>query len=222
MNKTFNIHRFREVDSTNNKAENYPIGSVIIADKQIKGKGRFERIWNSKKGGLWFSIVINPTRKICEYTFIASLAVFEAVEVKVDIKWPNDIYYKKKKLCGILTEIVSKGNKIEKTIIGIGLNLNNPTPKEGISLKEITGNNVNKKEILNKILDNFKRISDLNIGTIVRRYKKYCNMLGTRIKVKTLKGDFEGIAIDIDDEGNLLLKTKEKLLRLNEGDTSII
>ena len=113
----FKIHKFKRVASTNNTAEKYPIDSVIIAEEQTKGRGRFNREWNSGKGGLWVSIVVKPVRKLCEYTFIASLAVFEAVKTEadnIDIKWPNDLYYKKKKLCGILTEVVSAGNKVEK------------------------------------------------------------------------------------------------------------
>ena len=218
----FKIYKFKEVDSTNKTAEEYTVDSVIIAEKQNKGRGRFKREWVSGKDGLWISIVVNPVRKLCEYTFIASLAVFEAIESEVDIKWPNDIYYKGKKLCGILTEVVSTGNKIDKAIIGIGLNLNNTHPKEGISLKEIKKKEIDKEEILKNILKNFKRISDLDLMTILRKYKKHCTMLGTKVKVKTLKGTFEGKAIDIDYEGNLLLETKESIKRLNEGDTSIL
>ena len=225
MNKMFRIHKFKKVDSTNNTAEKYPVNSVIISIEQIKGRGRFEREWISTKGGLWFSIIVKPVRKLCEYTFIASVAVFESLEEdidNIDIKWPNDIYYKGKKLCGILTEVISTGNKIEKAIIGIGLNLNNDTPKEGVSLKEIKKDKINEEIILNKILDNFKRISDLSLTTILRKYKKNCSMLGKKTKVRTLKGTFEGTTIDIDHEGNLILKTKESILRLNEGDTSIL
>ncbi len=222
MNKMFSIHKFKTVDSTNDTAKEYPVDSVIVAGEQIKGRGRFDREWNSSKGGLWVSIVVKPTRKICEYTFIASLAVFDAVGGAMDIKWPNDLYYDKRKLCGILTEVISVGNKVEKISVGIGLNLNNEVPQEGIALKEIMGKEIDINEILEKILANFSRISDLGLGTILRKYKKHCSMLGKEVSVQTLKGVFSGKAIDIDYEGNLLLETENRVMRLTEGDSSIL
>ena len=214
------IHKFDKVDSTNNKAREYPVNGVIVAEEQTKGRGRFDREWVSSKGGLWFSIVLKPTRKICEYTFIASLAVFDVVGG--EIKWPNDIFYKGKKLCGILTEVVSVGNDIEKIVVGVGINLNNEAPEEGVSLKEIVGKEVDADEILEKILDNFKRISNLDLATILRKYRAHCSMLGSKVRVKSLKGVFSGKAVDIDYEGNLLLETKDGVMRLNEGDASIL
>ena len=123
---------------------------------------------------------------------------------------------------GILSEVISVGNKMEKVIVGIGINLNNKVPKEGISLRKISDMEIDKDKILKKILDNFNRISQLGITTIVRRYKEHCNMLGNEIKVKTLRGEFSGKAIDIDYEGNLLLETEDGVVRLNEGDASIL
>jgi len=218
----FNIHRFKKVDSTNKLARDYPIGSVVIAEVQGKGKGRFQRIWVSAKGGLWFSIIVKPVRKICEYTFIASLAVHNSIDEQLDIKWPNDLYLKKKKLCGILTEIYSVGNKVDKIIVGIGINLNNKSPEEGTSLKEIQGKEINIDDFLEKVLDNFAKLSNLGLPTIIRQYKKNCSMLGKQVKVITLNKEVEGKAIDIDNEGNLILETDKGKLRLNEGDTSIL
>ena len=218
----FNIHRFEKIDSTNKIARNYPAGSVVIAEIQHKGKGRFDRTWISNKGGLWLSIIVKPQRKICEYTFIASLAVHNAINEKLDIKWPNDLYYKKKKLCGILTEIYSVGNKVEKIIVGMGINLNNKAPEEGISLKDIKGKEIDIDDFLNKVLDNFGKLSNLGLPTIIRQYKKNCSMLGKQVKVVTLNKEVKGKAIDIDNEGNLILETENGKLRLNEGDTSIL
>jgi BirA family transcriptional regulator, biotin operon repressor / biotin---[acetyl-CoA-carboxylase] ligase len=213
---------FDSVDSTNVKATEFNPGDVIVAKVQTKGKGRFERVWESSEGGLWFSIVLKPTRKLCEYTFIASLAVFDALDFKADIKWPNDLYYEGKKLCGILSEIVSVGSTVSKIAVGMGLNVNNAVPPEGISVKEIVGSEVDASELLDKILDNFERLSDLGIKTIIERYRKNCSMLGKRVCAKTLQGDFKGKALDIDDEGNLLVETKEGVVRLSEGDATIL
>jgi BirA family biotin operon repressor/biotin-[acetyl-CoA-carboxylase] ligase len=220
------ITKFDVVASTNDIAKDYPFGYVVVAEEQTKGKGRFGRKWDSGKGGLWFSIVILPRRKLFEYTFIASLAVFEGVGVeKAEIKWPNDVIYGNKKLCGILSEAVFHGDKAEKIIVGIGLNVNNKIPNElketAISLKEIKGKNIDKDRLLGKILKNFGKMNSLPFSEILKKYKSKCRMLGKRIKVRTMDKTVKGKAVDIDNEGNLILETKGKKLKLNEGDVSI-
>ena len=131
--KMFKIHKFDSVDSTNEEGKKFGYNSVIVSSVQVKGKGRFKREWESKKGGLWFSIVLEPTRELFEYTFIASLAVLKGAGVG-GIKWPNDVVYEGKKLCGILSESVISGDRAEKMIIGIGMNVNNDDHQHEIIL----------------------------------------------------------------------------------------
>src|SRR3989338_8781984 len=108
------IHFFSELDSTNTKAAEFSAGDVIVAERQTKGHGRFNREWQSGAGGLWFSIVAKPERRLCEFTFVASLAVLKALPAQAELKLPNDVLYKEKKLSGILTEVISSGNTVEK------------------------------------------------------------------------------------------------------------
>lgn len=220
----FKIHRLDSVESTNSLARNYGYGNVIVASIQTKGKGRFSRDWNSPKGGLWFSIVVKPERRDFEYTFIASLAVLSALGVG-EIKWPNDIVCSNKKLCGILSELISEGNKC-KIIVGIGINVNNRIPKDlkekAISLSEIKGKKVNLDSLLNKIIKKFEELSKVDFKRILIDYKKNCSTLGKNINVKTLKGEISGKAIDIEHDGNLILEVKGKRVKLYEGDVSIL
>ena len=212
----------KEAASTNELARKYPAGSVIAAKIQTKGRGRFNRAWESGEGGLWFSIVLSPKRKFCEYTFIAALAVQDALANKeVSIKWPNDLLAKGKKLCGILTEIFSEGNNPEKVIVGIGLNVNNTPPPEGISLKMLTGRQRDIRKLLDLICMFFDKYAELDLSTILRRYRQRCVTLGRVVHVRSLDKEVTGKAIDIDDEGNLLVQTESSLYRFTEGETTL-
>ncbi len=113
----------------NNTAEE---GTVLRADYQSKGKGQRENTWQSNKDeNLLFSLCLSPKilplKNIFHLTIITSLALIETLnhyKVQASIKWPNDIYVDDNKICGVLIENILKGNRLEKSIIGIGLNVN--------------------------------------------------------------------------------------------------
>jgi BirA family biotin operon repressor/biotin-[acetyl-CoA-carboxylase] ligase len=138
-----------------------------------------------------------------------------------EIKWPNDIFYSGRKLCGILTEIVSSGSDAEKVIVGIGLNVNNTVPPEGVSLREINGEKGDPKKLLSSVVSNFEKYVSLDLGTILRRYRQLCATIGKDVTVKTLSGTHTGKAIDIDDEGNLVVETASGIVRCTEGETTL-
>ena len=226
----FLIEKLKTVDSTNTYAKTSSINKVIISEEQTKGKGRFNRVWNSSKGGLWFSMIIKPDKELFKYTFIASLAVCHAIDsinINTKIKWPNDIYFEKKKICGILSEIESENARIEKIIIGIGVNVNNHIPENlkniAISLKEIKKEEIDLDRLLKQIIDNFKILRKKEFKEILKEYKKRLTILNKEIRVRTVDKMIEGKVIDIDNDGNLILETKEKnRIGLNEGDVSIL
>ena len=160
----FNVYYFKKLASTNDKAKKLNENCVVIAEIQTKGRGRFNRRWSSSKGGLWMSIVLKlRIRNPKKITFITSIIVHKVIEtifgLETKIKWPNDIVFNGKKLCGILTETIFKGKHIAKMIIGIGLNVNNELPaelrKKAISLKEIINKKININQIANEILKEF-------------------------------------------------------------------
>ncbi|MEA2037252.1 MAG: biotin--[acetyl-CoA-carboxylase] ligase, partial [Nanoarchaeota archaeon] len=153
----FKVYHFKRLLSTNEKAKEFKINSVVIADEQRFGKGRFSRRWSSGKGGVYLSLVLDADDvKIQYFTFVAAISVQKAIKdvygIKSVIKWPNDLIYTNKKICGILT---NSNNK--KTIVGVGINTNNTIPKslikKGISLKKIINKKINNKIIINKILE---------------------------------------------------------------------
>ena len=122
---------------------------AIISRKQAQGVGQRGRKWISPQGGIWLSAAYPIFLKdFSTDIFPVSIAFFlcemfyrESIEVK--IKWPNDIYYGSKKLIGFLPKLITRGNKVLYAKIGIGMNLNNVTPIEGISLSNI----LNKKNL---------------------------------------------------------------------------
>jgi len=126
----FKIIYFNKLDSTNTKAKQILKSNIIIiAEEQLKGKGRFKRDWNSSRGGIYLSIIVNieNIKDLPFLTFIASISVQKAIKsthnLQTTMKWPNDLIYHKKKLCGILTESVIGKKKL--AIVGIGINTNN-------------------------------------------------------------------------------------------------
>lgn len=155
----FKIHKFKRLTSTNKKAKEFDNGNVIIADIQTRGKGRLTRKWSSGKGGIYMSIVLKPEIKnLNKLTMVAARAVQKTLKksgVITKIKFPNDLQHKGKKICGILTENIFKNNKIEKMVIGIGINTNNSLPK---SLKSKA---TTSKEILKRKVDNGKIIKQI-------------------------------------------------------------
>ena len=167
------IIQLEKTESTNSylkellKSEQLAEGSVVVADFQTAGRGQVGNSWFSSKGeNLLFSLLIYPTEIPANEQFIISRIVSLAIKNTLDqfaddirIKWPNDIYWKDKKIAGILIENNLQGKVIENSIIGIGLNLNQqifpielPNP---VSLRQITATEYDKNYMLDLLLKEF-------------------------------------------------------------------
>lgn len=236
----YKIHYFKFLSSTQDKAKEFSkkgLGNVvIIADVQTKGRGRFKRKWHSSKNGLWMSILIKlkNAERLQYLTFIASISVVKAIKkicgLKTSIKWPNDVNYEKKKLCGILTEgIFGKENF---ATVGIGLNVNQTKFPADIknmatSLRMIKRRLFSTKKISRCILDEFFNLyenyySKSRFSEILEIWKKYCDTIGKDVTALTVKRKLHGKAIGIDKDCNLLLKSKNgSIIKITEGDIKI-
>lgn len=164
--------------------------SVVIADYQTKGRGQMGNGWTSDRGeNLLFSILISPHFVKPTSQFIISQVISVAIAKVlarytdgIKIKWPNDIYYKNNKIAGILIENTLMGNTIEKSIIGVGLNLNqNIFPEflvNPISLSKITGSKYLLDDMLNQIMDEFcKQFSSIESGKNQQVVDEYMSMM---------------------------------------------
>jgi len=193
--------------------------AIIVAEEQVKGRGRKGRKWISPKGGLWVTIVTPiPKNKLEIANIIAGLAVAmslnELYGINVQLKWPNDVIYLGFKLGGVLVENIVYGNNVI-SLIGIGINCNNSSLDIGvkgtISLREILGKPVNREKILEKIIANLENLIRKNtILTIIRMYRKYCYSLGKKVKIKVNNEIIEGFVYDITEKGGLIISSPSK------------
>lgn len=213
-------------------------GSLVLAEKQTKGRGRRNRVWYSEKGlNLNFSILITDKKLLSKNLNIlnlgVSLVIANSIEnlysVQTNVKWPNDVLINNKKVAGILLETNSQGSSIEKLIIGIGVNVNQTSfmgefNLEPTSIKLMTKNNIEREKLLAEILNNleyiFQKIRS-NPKSVLADWVNKCNSIGKRIDVnqdgKVLTGIFDGL----DENGFLLLNVKNKLNKIYFGDTSL-
>jgi BirA family transcriptional regulator, biotin operon repressor / biotin---[acetyl-CoA-carboxylase] ligase len=235
----YKILQLDEVDSTNEFAKRLileePVKGnyIIIADHQTRGKGRLGRIWESPRGeGLWMSIILGAGKshdRLVWYNFMASLSVCETLSElthkNFELKWPNDILLHGKKACGILLETVNKNSELF-LIIGIGININQkefsePLDKTATSLLMETGKTWDRSEILEHTVSKFDHYrSNLSVE-IFKRWKTKSTMFGKPITVIQGEKSFEALAIDMGDDGALIVERDGKKEKLYAGDVRI-
>lgn len=201
-------------------------GAIVYADYQTKGRGQKGNVWESEKGkNLLFSMVLCPhILKINEQFIISqivSLAIQEFLNTEtgsVKIKWPNDIYWRDQKICGILIENILKEATIERSIIGVGLNINQiefsgwiPNP---VSLKMINGRNYDIKSVAEKIqtriLTYYHQLKKGNIEEIRKKYKANLYRSEGYYMYADAEGVFEARIKDVENNGVIVLETKEQ------------
>ena len=225
----FRILSYRKVASTNETAKKIASpNTVVIAQEQTHGKGRFQRAWSSELGGIYLSVILATPEKPHYLTFVAAIAAQRAIQdvigVNTIIKWPNDLLYNSKKVCGILTETITGSHKL--TIVGVGINSNNKIrvslKKKALSLKEITKKKIDNKQIIGKFLFYFRyyySYAQKRKYTFILTEWKKRSFLGTPITAKTVSSTYSGTAFDLDKEGNLLLKRRNGVIKkIKEGD----
>ncbi len=213
-------------------------GTVVLAEKQTSGKGRKDRVWcSAPDSNLTFSILLTKDKFLTSNSslinFAASLSVAFSIEnlyqLKTELKWPNDVLLEGKKTSGILIEATSQGNKIERFVIGIGINVNQPSFQGTFnypptSIRNELGRNVEREKLLAEILNNFELLLEMikkNKSEVINDWKSKCKMIGERISIVENDSEKFGIFYDIDEEGFLLLKTKDGIEKIHYGDVSL-
>lgn len=219
----FKIQHFKETNSTNDLAFELITNNqafdhhIIIADKQLSGKGRYDRKWLSFDGNLYFStiIAIKDIGNIYNYSLLTACilgATLKRFSIQTQYKWPNDIILSHKKLAGILLQSQTL-NKTHYLVIGIGLNLED-SPDYATSLKEFK---INKIDFLNEftiIFDEYlEKYKNFGFLPIKNEWKNNAYKIGEKIKLSNNK---DGIFKDVDNCGNLILESStgkiEKIL----------
>lgn len=242
------IFRYVRVTSTQDKAKKFAQkglaeGTVVIAEIQTQGKGRLGRRWVSPKGGIWLSVILRPEitpMEMPKITMIGSLAVAKAIaeltRLEVKFKWPNDVLVRTisgsefKKVCGVLTEMVSGVSQVKYVITGLGINVNNRIPPSlkanATSLKDFIGRNLPKQKLLKKILEKFDKyyleFRKQGMGRILKECKGMSIVLDKEVKIECADKIIEGKALNIDEYGALIVETKEGKKRVVAGDVTIL
>ena len=240
----FNLYLFTSLDSTNRFLKDLPIFNTIdicCAEMQTQGRGRFGRHWHSPFGeNIYCSSRWNlnyDLSKLPGLSLVTSLSILATLNdlhssSDIKIKWPNDVLWKDKKLCGSLIEIMTESNSTIQVVIGIGLNVNSDTQnhplsdKPWCSLYEITKNYFDRNLLIAKLIINLERYltqfmcNDLN--SFMDEWNKYDYLVGKNVKVTQSLSTLSGVACGINQIGQLILKDESGVTHLlSSGDTSL-
>ena len=214
-------------------------GAMIVADSQNAGRGRSGHTWKSPAGtSIALSVLLKPDvndNSIPIVTLIAALAVSETVKkvcnLDTKIKWPNDIIVGGRKICGILTELdITDGRK--SLILGVGINVNQQSFPDDISdiatsLLIETGVEVDRALVVSTFAEALEKyykkfLITGNMSLLKNEYEKLLINIGKEVKVLDPLENITGIARGIDDNGELLVETKEGVVRhVYAGEVSV-
>jgi len=210
-------------------------GAVVIADEQTAGRGRIKRVWLSPKGSIALSIILYPSVvNLPSLIMLASLAVVHSIEavtgLRSQIKWPNDVLVNDRKVCGILIESSVRGNTVDYAIIGIGVNVNlrlSDFPEilsTATSLSDELGGGVSRLRVIRRLLVEVERLY-LALqagGSIYEEWRDSLVTLGRKIRVKSGKTVYEGVAESVARDGSLLLRhSNGNLSKIVAGDATL-
>ncbi len=229
-----------EVDSTQSLARHEAElgaseGTIVIAEAQTAGRGRFGRRWVSPAGvNLYFTVVLRPDAdRLRRLSIITPLAVVRAVRIvtglEAKIKWPNDVLIGDKKLAGILIETVMAGDTVDFALLGIGVNVNLDVATYpeiasiATSLRTELGHEISRELLL---LALFKELEQLYLETSAKsaldEWRSLLVTLGHEVKATTGNRVEEGVAEDVDASGDLILRrTNGSRVIIAAGDVTL-
>jgi BirA family biotin operon repressor/biotin-[acetyl-CoA-carboxylase] ligase len=240
------IRVFEETTSTNDVIEKFARdgareGVVVFAESQTRGRGRLGRKWVSPAHkGLWFSILLRPDlrpQETTQLTVASAIALRRAIvsetNLPVEIKWPNDILIRGKKVAGILTELSAEVDRVKHIILGIGIDVNldaNEFPAElkkiATSLKIESGKTIDRAQLATAILQeldfDYARVGVGKFSEVAVEWEAHCATLGKNVIVQIGGRKIRGRAESLDDDGALILRTEHgRLERITGGDVTV-
>lgn len=237
-----NIIKLEEVDSTNLYAkknlDSIEDKTVIIANSQTCGRGRFDRKWiDLGDGNLFMTIVLKPSNtfkevysNLTQYLSVILARILEEYGLSPKIKWPNDVMVNGGKISGILSETVMHGEIFKGLVLGIGVNLNADKSdlkqiKERVATAlniELEREYVDKKlfteKLINEFFKNYEEFLKQGFSMVKKEYIERCNFLGKEISVQVFNNKKSGFAKRIDNNGELVIEKNNKEFILTMGD----
>ncbi len=216
-------------------------GIVVFAESQTKGRGRLGRVWMSPpRKGLWFSVLLRPDLRpqaATQLTIATATSLARAITLHTgiipEIKWPNDILIRGKKVAGILTELSAELDHIREVILGIGVDVNMEASEFPADLRKIatslrieTGQPIDRAElavtILRELDRDYARILNGEFEVVADQWQDRCTTIGKSISVHLGNRVIRGRAESLDADGALLLRTEHgHLERIIGGDVSL-
>jgi BirA family transcriptional regulator, biotin operon repressor / biotin---[acetyl-CoA-carboxylase] ligase len=233
------VIRYNRIPSTNLKAHEIARRgasewTVVVSEVQTSGRGRRGRKWESRKGGLWFTVILRPkmpVAKISLLQFLASnaarKAVMETTGVLALSKWPNDLVVNSEKLGGILVESRSIREDVSYAIVGIGLNVNQSQrqlPPVATTISSHSGKSHSLPRLMTAVVNNMRSDYESLVSPagILQDWWANCVHRLRLVQVETPKGVVKGISIGLDPEGSLLVETDKHVVeKIVEGTLRI-
>lgn len=228
------VRRVAETGSTNTDLlalarEGAPEGVVLVTDHQTAGRGRLGRVWQAPPGSsLLASVLCRPAVPVARahlVTVAAGLAAADAVEevagFRPSLKWPNDLVVDvadgTRKVAGLLAESVVEGAALAAVVVGMGMNVRwpHPLPEElaptATALNHVAGRDVAVDDVLGAWLPAFDRRYGVlhgegGVAATADAHRAACSTLGRRVRVELADGTVEGAAVDVDDDGHLVVE----------------
>jgi BirA family transcriptional regulator, biotin operon repressor / biotin---[acetyl-CoA-carboxylase] ligase len=226
------IHHFYSIDSTMNEAgrlaaQGAPEGTLVVAEEQTAGRGRFGRHWHSENGaGLYFTLILRPALLPAQapvLTLLAGVAVAEAIQdlsqLSVDLRWPNDAMIHEKKCAGILVEMTAEPLRIAHVLMGVGINVNHrripaELQAEATSLLREAGRAFSRLELLISVLKRlehyYNRFLEQGPAAVLARFEEISSYArGKRVRVTDAATPLAGITEGLTPEGILLVRGED-------------
>lgn len=249
------FYHYKNTGSTMDRARELALrgassGTVVTAEKQSAGRGRNGRTWVSRQGGLFFTILERPLFSAADYlilSLVTQIAVARVISKtcgkQAFPRWPNDVYINHRKIAGVTTEIYGEGDLITWMSIGVGVNINNPTPSaKTTSCAEIKGHNLSRRDVLVEILDEIEKVSSRFASraaysqgnrSLAAEWNSLADCVGAKAVIfepenkeensieKPGKTLARGIFAGIDPAGRCVIKTEKANLFFNPGSVSL-
>ena len=231
-----------EINSTNTYAKenisSLPDKSIVYADKQTAGRGRFTRTWvDLGPENIFMTIVLKPSdnflpvySNITQYFAVKLCTVLEMYGTTPRIKWPNDVLVNGKKISGILSETVFHGKKLEGLVIGAGVNLNaDEKAVRAIPDRIATALNLEKRKfidrdlfmerLLDEFFEGYEYFLKNGFSSIIDQYEKYFSLsAGDEITIRVINKDYSGKFSSVNTDGTIKLLTGEGEENFSIGD----
>ncbi len=221
--------RFNKIDSTNEYVKNCRgegKDMLVVAKRQTGGRGTKGRSFQSERGGVYLSLLrfykefpAKEAFKIMAGAAVAVCKVLEDCALSPVIKWPNDIHVNGRKICGILIENSFCGEKVNSSVVGVGLNVYNEPGEEleGIAttIKKETGKRFSTKKLARKLSKRLYAETDL------QEYQKRLGYMGRTATLILGNERIPATLVSVDEEGNLLALVCEEVRRFSAVEVSL-